>query len=114
MTTSRNAQLISQSPLSSVLKRPEVLKDPRYSTLLFRYRARHYPHTLNEEERQRWQEFVARKLDFDTGLAGLTLEQYEDVLTARRAQEPDPARRAILDALQAWPRESGLLELLGL
>ncbi|HWU68917.1 MAG TPA: exodeoxyribonuclease I [Stenotrophobium sp.] len=91
-----------------------LFSDARYNELLFRYRARHYPHTLNEEERQRWQEFVARKLDFDTGLAGLTLEQYEDVLTARRAQEPDPARRAILDALQAWPRESGLLELLGL
>ncbi len=31
------------------------IEDPRISPLLFRYRARHYPETLNEQERQKWQ-----------------------------------------------------------
>lgn len=90
-----------------------MFSDARYNELLFRYRARNFPQTLREDEHAQWQEFVTRKLDFDTGLAGLTLDSYGDLLAALNAQETDPARRAILDALQAWPRESGLLEFLG-
>ena len=90
-----------------------LFSDARYNELLLRYRARHFSQTLTADEQAQWQEFVARKLDFDTGLAGLTLEQYDDLLAAHNAQETDPARRAILDALQTWPRESGLLDFLG-
>ncbi|TXH03811.1 MAG: exodeoxyribonuclease I [Nevskiaceae bacterium] len=90
-----------------------MFSDARYNELLLRYRARNFPRTLSADEAAEWQDFVARKLDFDTGLASLTLEQYEAVLAAHHAQETEPARRVILDALSAWPRESGLLELLG-
>lgn len=83
-------------------------QDSRYAELLFRYRARHYPHTLDEAEQARWHAFVERKLEFDTGTANLTLDQYLDVLAARQAQINDPAQQKILDALDAWPEASGL------
>ena len=89
-----------------------MFSDVRYNELLFRYRARHYPQTLNADEKAQWHEFVTRKLDFDTGVASLTLEQYQDLVTALQAGERDPARRKILDALAAWPQESGLLDFL--
>lgn len=86
--------------------------DARYNELLFRYRARHYPKTLNADEQIQWKEFVERKLNFDTGLASLTLEHYQDLVAAYQAQETDPARRQILDALTEWPQESGLQDFL--
>ena len=89
-----------------------MFSDARYNELLFRYRARHYPKTLSADEQVQWHEFVTRKLEFDTGLASLTLEQYQDLLTEYQSQERDPARREILDALAAWPQESGLLDFL--
>lgn len=86
--------------------------DPRYDELLFRYRARHYPDTLDEDERARWQDFVAGKLRYDTGLASLTLPAFREKLEAFAAAERDPARLRILAALAAWPSESGLETLL--
>lgn len=89
-----------------------MFSDARYNELLLRYRARHYPKTLSVDEQAQWHEFVTRKLDFDTGLASLTLEQYQDLLAGYQAQEKDPARHKILDALVEWPQESGLLDFL--
>lgn len=89
-----------------------MFNDARYNELLFRYRARHYPQTLTTDEKVQWHEFVTRKLDFDTGVASLTLEQYQDLVAAYLAQESDPGRRKILEALNEWPQESGLLDFL--
>ncbi|MGH8456374.1 MAG: exodeoxyribonuclease I [Stenotrophobium sp.] len=86
--------------------------DSRYNELLFRHRARHFPQTLDETEQARWREFVTRKLEFDTGVASLTLAQYQALLAERLAYETDATRRGILNALAAWPQESGLLTLI--
>lgn len=89
-----------------------LFQDARYNTLLARYRARNFPDTLNDDERARWQEFVAHKLTHDSGLASLTLEQFEAAVAAGLSTETDPARRALLQQLAAWPAQGGLLALL--
>lgn len=88
-------------------------RDPRYGELLFRYRARHWPQTLDADEQARWREFVARKLDFETGLASLTLAQYLALIAGLQQAERDPQRQALLAALAQWPQDSGLNRLLG-
>jgi len=42
---------------------PQVFQDKRLPEMLFRYRARNYPETLNVEERQQWQEFRKQRLN---------------------------------------------------
>ena len=52
------------------------LKDKRLRSLLFRYRARHYPEVLTQEERLRWQEWCYQRItETDCG-GSITLEQY--------------------------------------
>jgi exodeoxyribonuclease I len=88
-------------------------EDARYAELLFRYRARHWPETLDADEQARWREFVARKLEFETGLASLTLAQYQALLAGLQQSERDPQRLTLLAALAEWPQASGLHHLLG-
>jgi exodeoxyribonuclease-1 len=88
---------------------PEVLatttvafEDSRLEEMLFRYRARNYPHTLSDEERERWDEH--RFLTVSEGNSkGLNLEQYHGEIEARLAK-PDisPRDRDVLTALQSW------------
>ena len=86
--------------------------DPRYDELLFRYRARHYPDTLDEDERARWQDFVAGKLRYDNGLSTMTLDAYREHVAALATRERDPDKLRVLAQLAAWPSESGLERLL--
>lgn len=86
--------------------------DARYNELLFRYRARNFPDSLNDEERGRWQQFVQDKLGHDSGLASLTLEQYQALVAEKLQSEKDGERRQLLQQLQAWPDLSGLSRLL--
>ena len=85
-----------------------VFEDARYNELLLRYRARHYPQTLNEPERAQWADFVDRKFNYDGGLATLNLVQYRELVAALLAQETDPVKRAVLVELAEWPGQIGL------
>jgi exodeoxyribonuclease-1 len=76
--------------------------DPRYAELLFRYRARNWPDLLDAAEREHWRGFVRDKLGRESGLAGLTLEQYFATITRLRAEMPPGPQHALLDRLQAW------------
>ena len=59
--------------------------DSRIPEMLFRYRARNYPETLNTAEQADWQQFCAERLtmQYGEGLAG-----YYDRLNALEAQHP--------------------------
>ncbi len=82
-----------------------VFKDKRYEELLFRYRARFYPDTLNMDEQARWQETVRTRL---TDAAGgyLTLHSYHLELDRLQDRSDLSARdQNILSALRAWGRQ---------
>ena len=76
--------------------------DPRYTELLFRYRARNWPDTLDTSERARWHEFVRAKLTRETEITTLTLADYRATIARLRAEKPPGTAQAILDRLQAW------------
>jgi len=50
--------------------------DARLPDMLFRYRARNYPETLNHEEIQQWHEFCKNRLTGCQAGAGILLNDY--------------------------------------
>lgn len=50
-------------------------QDPRLEEMLFRYRARSYPETLDDDERVRWETYRWERLN-DPAVAGFTLRDF--------------------------------------
>ncbi len=75
--------------------------DPRLETLLLRYRARNFPHTLSSAEQQQWLQFCRQRLHGEIAGAPLTLEDFSREAAARLA-EASPTQRALLQAWQDW------------
>nr|MBO2466851.1 exodeoxyribonuclease I [Xanthomonadaceae bacterium] len=81
-------------------------RDPRLPELLFRYRARNWPHTLDAAERQRWDEYRRLRLQQDSGLSEHTFDSYfAEIAALRAAHAGDGPRQVLLDRLEAWGRE---------
>ncbi len=77
--------------------------DPRLPELLFRYRARNWPGSLDAAEQQRWDEYRRRRLIDDNGLSEVTFEQFWAQIAELRATHADvPGRLALLDQLAGW------------
>ena len=80
--------------------------DPRYGEMLFRYRARNWPDTLNADEADRWNEFRRERLTVHTEATALTLPDYfAEIAQLRAAPATRPDQLALLDRLEAWGRE---------
>jgi exodeoxyribonuclease-1 len=74
--------------------------DNRLPELLFRYRARNFPHTLTAEEQSHWQEFCQlRRHSEEEG--GLTVEQCLERISALRPEQ-DADKQTVLDALASY------------
>ncbi|MGH8184372.1 MAG: exodeoxyribonuclease I [Rhodanobacteraceae bacterium] len=76
--------------------------DPGYAELLFRWRARNWPDTLDADESARWHAFVRDKLIRETETTPLTLEQYYAAIARLRAEHPPGPKQVLLDRLQVW------------
>jgi exodeoxyribonuclease-1 len=77
--------------------------DPRLSTLLFRYKARNFPHTLNENEIEQWQHHRKFRMLDEKSPATIRMQEYmqqiED-LSQEYGQNPD--KLAVLQALYEY------------
>ena len=96
---------VRQTPPEQLGQRDFGFSDTRYAELLFRYRARNWPQTLDASEAQRWEEFRRRRLETATVLTPRTLTEYFATIAGLRA---DPAitqeQHAVLDRLEQWGR----------
>lgn len=84
------------------LARPEDLAniaftDPRYATLLFRYRARNWPTCLRHDETARWEQHCAQWLDGQGPALGIA--QYRAQLAEMASLGRDPE---VLMAMSEW------------
>ena len=84
------------SPAALAAKRP-AFQDPRLEELLFRYRARNFPDTLDDAEQQRWQQHRRERLHDGVG-GGLTLGAFFERIDAL-AESADDSAQALLEAL---------------
>ncbi|WP_027469965.1 exodeoxyribonuclease I [Deefgea rivuli] len=71
--------------------------DRQLEELFFRYRARNYPASLNEQEMQRWEQWRSAKL-FDGAAGARTLEQYSEEID-RLSEDADERGEEILAVL---------------
>ena len=84
------------SPDELATKRPGFA-DPRLDELLFRYRARNFPSTLNEAERLQWHQHCVHRLHDGAG-GGLTLSAFFDAIDTL-GQDADERAQEILGDL---------------
>ncbi|MCW8885967.1 MAG: exodeoxyribonuclease I [Motiliproteus sp.] len=67
---------IRQCPVDSLGELEPAFQDGRLEEMLFRFRARNYPDSLPEEERQRWEEFRSDRLVNGVDAKSLTFDSF--------------------------------------
>lgn len=94
---------LRSTPPESLAQAGITFTDARLNTLLLRYRARNWPHTLSFDEQEQWQTYRRQRLLDDSGLGELTLPQFHaQLVELRQVHEGDADKLALLDQLQAW------------
>ncbi len=91
----RNPETLSASRI--------IFEDSRGETLLFRYRARNWPETLTEEEREEWDSWRLERLTDPEAGASMTVDDYlERIARLRPRYANDSFRLNLLDELENW------------
>ncbi len=94
--------LRAEKPERLATARPSF-DDERLGELLFRYRARNFPHTLSEQEAAQWEQHRAARL-FDGAAGARTIEQLFAEIDAM-SEEADERAEEILGALYDYAGE---------
>ena len=76
--------------------------DPRLPDIVFRYRARNWPDTLNQHEHERWQAYRQQRFAPDSDLSEYSLDSYFQTIQQSRQGATFPEQLRILDQLEAW------------
>jgi exodeoxyribonuclease-1 len=98
----RMDRIIHSAP-SDLANFPMMFDDSRLPEMVFRYRARNWPETLNREERQNWDEYRLERLLQKEGGGSITLDDYLQRLDQLEADpELSPEKRALIPQLLDW------------
>lgn len=77
--------------------------DKRLATMLFRYRARNFPWSLNEQEQQRWRAHCYERLMQPTTPALLSVDAYRQRIEMLFTEhQHNPQKQRILEELMRW------------
>ncbi|NOR20813.1 MAG: exodeoxyribonuclease I, partial [Xanthomonadales bacterium] len=80
-----------------------AFKDRRLEEMLFRFRGRNYPHTLDAAESERWQRERLQRLQQPSDARQLDPASFAQILSDERAsRQGDNHAQNILDHLEAW------------
>ncbi len=82
-------------------------QDPRLPEMLFRYRARNYPETLNTNEHQRWQVHCEQQLQRDANEpgAGISAGEFQLIMQSLKIERTSDRDRQLLAALEEYARQ---------
>ena len=97
----RLCQKVREAAPDTLARHTWMFDDPRLTELLFRYRARNYPHTLDAAEQALWQQFCRGRLTDPAYGAPHTLASFEQALEHALAGATD-AQRALLGEWQHY------------
>jgi exodeoxyribonuclease-1 len=87
-------------------------QDKRLPLMLFRYRARNFPNTLNQKEQDIWDKDRRTRLVETEDPDYFTFDQFRNVMRElREEKKAEPGALEILDRLDAWVLEIGLTRL---
>jgi exodeoxyribonuclease-1 len=105
----RRCDQVRQTPAQELGALSPGFEASKLHELLFRYRARNWPHTLDREQRLRWEEFRRERLTQPGAGGSIVLDDYRRQLSRLAVDLTlTPERRAVVDALIDWPAELGL------
>ena len=80
--------------------------DSRLEEMLFRYRSRNFPDTLNVDELEKWQAQRLQRLLQPSNDRQLNPERFSQVIAEERVSKQEDANaQRILDQLEAWGNE---------
>lgn len=91
---------VRESDPERLAERQGLFSDERLEELLFRYRARNFPHSLTTVEQQRWEAFCRLRLSDGRAGAPIILGEFEQVL-GELLPTCGPHQQALLAAWQA-------------
>ena len=77
-------------------------KDVRYRDLLRRYRARHYPDTLSDQERQAWRDWRRQQLLEAPETPERCIPALLERVVQLRAAHPPGPKQVVLDQVESW------------
>ena len=81
-------------------------RDVRLPEMLFRYRARNWPQTLDNEEWARWNEYRRWRLHGESGASEYSFERFaREIAELRVVHAQDAGKQVLLDRLEAWGRD---------
>lgn len=82
--------------------------DPQFTEMLLRYRARNYPETLSEADREHWHGLCRRRL-FEGADGSLTIFRFQDLMDEAMGsgKYDDDAHQEIIGALYEWGEMMG-------
>ena len=104
-------QRIRQSPVEELAGLEQNYDDERLPEMLFRYRARNFPETLDAEERQQWDDYRRQRLTDPAG-GVRTLNQVKAGIEAlRTAPETTGSQLAVLDELENYLQQPNFSSL---
>ncbi len=94
---------IHQSSPQQLAVAPPVFQDDRLNHLLFRFRARNYPHSLNHTELVQWQRFCKDRLQFGAEQPARTLDDFMlELEQCAEQKQDDPTAVALLKQLFSY------------
>lgn len=97
---------VRATPPEALGTRDFGFKDARLPELLFRYRARNWPQTLDADGHSLWDDYRRHRLFDDSGLSELTFETSAAEIAALRVEHSqDGVKQALLDQLEEWNRQ---------
>lgn len=83
-------------------------KDDRLPEMLFRYRARNYPHSLSDSERSHWNEYRQHKFETKEDNNSLSLASFKQILAEHlQDNQLSDEKKQVLHALQDWGNQIG-------
>jgi len=95
-------EILHQLPAEQLASHPFHFQDDRLPTLLFRYRARNYPHTLTSDEQNKWQQYCQNKIQYG-GKGILSAEEFMlKIENLVHEHEQDIQKMSILKALYRY------------
>jgi exodeoxyribonuclease-1 len=95
---------IRQSNAEELTNQRFAFQDKRYTELLFRYRAKHYPHLLNHEESEQWRQHRMHHLLKASDNISIDYASYLLRIQTLRTQV-STQQHVLLDALEAWGKQ---------
>jgi exodeoxyribonuclease-1 len=77
-------------------------EDSRLEEMLFRYRARNWPETLNTDEKDDWQQYCQQRLTSESNDKILTVERFQQAIEYCRERELTEEQETILYQLEQY------------